>query len=99
MRNGQAIESWYLLWRATGDSKWRDRGWEMFKSIERHARFEDAYASLSNVDALPAPLADDMPRLAVIAVAFIHDVLTSFLLVSSMQRRTSYIYQINKLIQ
>ena len=50
------------MWRTTGDSKWRDRGWAVFEAIEKHARVKDTYACVQNVNKLPAPLADDQPR-------------------------------------
>ncbi|KAG5353571.1 hypothetical protein C0989_005544 [Termitomyces sp. Mn162] len=58
----ETIESLYLLWRVTGDLKWRERGWRIFAAIETHAKTSSGYASLSAVDTLPAKLCDDMPR-------------------------------------
>lgn len=58
----KAIESFYLLWRTTGDEKWRERGWAVFQSIEKHAKTPHGYASLNQVDVVPPPLIDSMPR-------------------------------------
>ena len=58
----QTIESFYLMWRTTGDSKWRDRGWALFEAIEKHAKVHLAYASVKNVQQVPAPHEDDLPR-------------------------------------
>ncbi|KAF7317660.1 alpha-1,2-Mannosidase [Mycena kentingensis (nom. inval.)] len=57
----EAIESFYMLWRTTGDEIWRERGWAVFQAIERHARVERGYASLAKVDQVPAKHLDEMP--------------------------------------
>ncbi|KAG6869223.1 hypothetical protein C0993_009086 [Termitomyces sp. T159_Od127] len=57
----ETIESMYILWRVTGDSKWKEKGWRIFTAIEEHAKTPSGYASLRAVDALPARLYDDMP--------------------------------------
>ncbi|KAE9399903.1 glycoside hydrolase family 47 protein [Gymnopus androsaceus JB14] len=57
----ETLESLYLLWRITGNSKWRDRGWKIFESIERHTKTSTGYASLKSVEVLPAVKDDDMP--------------------------------------
>ncbi|KIO22861.1 glycoside hydrolase family 47 protein [Tulasnella calospora MUT 4182] len=38
------------MWRVTGDEVWRERGYEIFKAIERHTKTEYGYASVSGVD-------------------------------------------------
>ncbi|KAJ3720975.1 glycoside hydrolase family 47 protein [Lentinula raphanica] len=57
----ETLESLYLLWRTTGNNKWRDRGWKIFESIERHTKTPSGYASLKTVEVLPAVKDDDMP--------------------------------------
>ncbi|KAJ7065378.1 glycoside hydrolase [Mycena amicta] len=57
----EAIESFYILWRTTGDEAWRERGWAVFQAIEKHARLDRGYASISKVDSLPAKHLDEMP--------------------------------------
>lgn len=49
------------MYRTTGDSKWRDRGWALFDAIERHSQINGAYASILDVNVVPAPHDDDMP--------------------------------------
>ncbi|KAG7093987.1 hypothetical protein E1B28_007617 [Marasmius oreades] len=56
----ETIESFYILWRTTGDERWRDRGWAIFEAIERHAKTEYGYASVLAVDKTPV-LKDEMP--------------------------------------
>ena len=62
LRMEQAIESFYLMWRLTGDAKWRERGWAVFVALERHARVGDAYASIKDVHKTPVTHENDMPR-------------------------------------
>ncbi len=48
----EVVESLFVLWRVTGDEKWRRYGWEIFESIERHCRLPDGrgYTGLRNVN-------------------------------------------------
>ncbi|KAG6890079.1 hypothetical protein C0995_012028 [Termitomyces sp. Mi166 len=69
----ETIESLYILWRVTGDLKWRERGWRIFAAIETHTKTPSGYASLRAVDMLPARLFDDMPRLKYLYLLFIND--------------------------
>ncbi|KAJ7780232.1 glycoside hydrolase [Mycena maculata] len=57
----EAIESFYILWRTTGDEVWRDRGWAVFEAIEKHARMDRGYASVATVDSTPVKHLDEMP--------------------------------------
>ena len=66
----QTVESFYLLWKTTGDSVWRDRGWAVFEAIERQSRTAYGYASISGVEGVPAHQNDDMPRYVVSTRAF-----------------------------
>lgn len=50
----ETIESLWALWRVTGEEEWRDAGWEMWRSWERHARVDSGgYASVDNVTQAP----------------------------------------------
>ncbi|KAI0076610.1 seven-hairpin glycosidase [Panus rudis PR-1116 ss-1] len=57
----EAVESFYLMWRTTGDEKWRERGWKVFQAIEKETRMPAGYASISIVDQSPSPKMDEMP--------------------------------------
>ncbi|KAF4602218.1 hypothetical protein EYR40_005422 [Pleurotus pulmonarius] len=57
----ETVEALFVLWKTTGDAKWRERGWEIFQALERHARVQNGYASVHDVDRLPAMPNDDMP--------------------------------------
>ncbi|KAH9012123.1 seven-hairpin glycosidase [Lactarius pseudohatsudake] len=58
----ETVESFYLLWRTTGDEMWRERGWEVFEALEREARVEGGgYASVENVHHIGGSKIDSMP--------------------------------------
>ncbi|KAJ8694673.1 hypothetical protein PTI98_007330 [Pleurotus ostreatus] len=57
----EAIESFYILWKTTGDEVWRERGYRIFQSIQRYARTEFGYASVGFVDSPIPTLRDEMP--------------------------------------
>ncbi|KAJ6458125.1 glycoside hydrolase [Mycena vitilis] len=57
----ETVESFYILWRTTGDEIWRERGWAVFEAIEKHARLERGYASIVNVDETTVKHMDEMP--------------------------------------
>ena len=58
----QTVESFYYMWRTTGDDTWRERGWAVFKAIEKESRTGSGYASLWSVLESPARHKDEMPR-------------------------------------
>ena len=60
------MESFYLLWRTTGDEVWRERGWAVFQAIERETKTASGYASLHSVTQTPAQKKDEMPRCVLI---------------------------------
>jgi mannosyl-oligosaccharide alpha-1,2-mannosidase len=58
----QAVEAMYLMWKATGEDSWRERGWQIFVAIERTTRRRTAYASVHGVDGHEFGYLDTMPR-------------------------------------
>lgn len=61
----KTIESLFILYRITGEHVWRERGYEIFRAIERWSRGPVGYASVGNVDALndlDAYRLNEMPR-------------------------------------
>jgi len=73
----QTIESFYILWKTTGDTRWRERGWTLFKNIERETWTESGYASIEFVDTSPSPMRDEMPRYTYISLAPLSPALTA----------------------
>ncbi len=45
----ETVEALFLLWRTTGDSKYRDWGWEIFEAFEKHCRVRSLYEHLACV--------------------------------------------------
>ena len=52
----------WLAYEATGDEKYREWGWEMFKSFMNHTAVElgGGFTSLSNANVIPAQQRDNM---------------------------------------
>ncbi|KAK7687285.1 hypothetical protein QCA50_009790 [Cerrena zonata] len=57
----ETVESFYLMWRTTGDERWRDRGWAVFQAIQRETKTSSGYASVSTVEQSPASKLNEMP--------------------------------------
>jgi len=56
----ETVESIFIMWRTTGDVKWRERGYAIFKAIEGHTRTDFGYASIHGVNGAVQQL-DEMP--------------------------------------
>ncbi|KAJ1767506.1 mannosyl-oligosaccharide alpha-1,2-mannosidase [Coemansia sp. RSA 1813] len=57
----ETVESLLILWRITGETKWRDYGWRIFQAFEQWARLphsDDGFANLRDVTVVP-PQHDD----------------------------------------
>ncbi|KAG6861017.1 hypothetical protein C0995_004870 [Termitomyces sp. Mi166 len=57
----ETVESLYIMWKTTGEEKWRERGYKIFAAIERHAKTRYGYTSVAHVDMDPVRSLDDMP--------------------------------------
>ncbi|KAF8226672.1 glycoside hydrolase family 47 protein [Tricholoma matsutake] len=61
MLRPETVESLFIAFRLTHDVRYRDYGWRIFQSIEKHCRVETGgYAAVVNVDEVPARLEDKM---------------------------------------
>lgn len=56
----EAIESIFYMYRTTGDVKYQEIAWEMFKAIDTHTRTEFANAAISDVMKSPVEKYDNM---------------------------------------
>ncbi|KAJ3739778.1 glycoside hydrolase [Lentinula detonsa] len=57
----ETVESLFLAFRLTGDIRYRDWGWNIFQSIEKHCKVDTGgYASIMNVDEVPSRKEDKM---------------------------------------
>ncbi|KAI0630670.1 seven-hairpin glycosidase [Trametes polyzona] len=57
----ETVESFYIMWKTTGDEVWRERGWAVFRAIEKEAKTKSGYASVASVEKSPARLKNEMP--------------------------------------
>lgn len=46
------------MWRTTGDVYWREKGWEMFKAVEKHTQAKYGASAINDVTS-EAPVALD----------------------------------------
>lgn len=57
----ETVESLFVLYRITGDEQYRQWGWDIFQSLEAHAKVATGgYSSLHDVTKVPAPMRDKM---------------------------------------
>ena len=55
----ETVESLFVLYRVTGEQRWRDAGWEIFSAFQRHCRVPaGGFSSIGDVTALPAAQTD-----------------------------------------
>lgn len=67
MHRPETIESLFIAFRLTGDKRYRDDGWRIFQSIQKHCRVETGgYASIINVDQNPAQQEDKMETFLIV---------------------------------
>jgi len=58
----ETVESFFLLWRTTGDVVWRERGWAVFEAMLNETQVEDGgFASIRNVYQVGSPKLNEMP--------------------------------------
>ncbi|KAI1214038.1 glycoside hydrolase family 47 protein [Annulohypoxylon truncatum] len=62
LQRPETVESLFYMWRITGDIKYREWGWEMFKSFMNHTAVQDGggFSSLSNANKVPPVMRDNM---------------------------------------
>ncbi|KAJ2348092.1 mannosyl-oligosaccharide alpha-1,2-mannosidase [Coemansia sp. RSA 2618] len=57
----ETVESFYILWRITGEDKWRAYGWRVFEAIEKWAKLDDkGYSSLHDITQVPPSRRDSV---------------------------------------
>jgi len=62
LQRPETVESLFYMWRITGDVKYREWGWEMFKSFVNYTAVEDGggFTSLSDANIIPPVTKDNM---------------------------------------
>ena len=58
----EAIESVFIMWRLTGDPKWREKGWRMFEAIDQVTWTESGYSAIKDVTDPNTVQLDSMER-------------------------------------
>lgn len=48
----ETLESLFIMYRITGDTRYQEYGWDIFQAIEKHCKTPSAYASVRNVYAV-----------------------------------------------
>lgn len=56
----EAIESVFIMYRATGDNYWREKGWKMFEAIEKHTVATYGASAIKDVTAKKGSPMDEM---------------------------------------
>ena len=46
----EVAESLYIMYRVTGESKYKERAWQMFLRYRKHSRVAGGYATIANVN-------------------------------------------------
>lgn len=64
--NIKTLESIFVLYRTTGDPKWRDRGWQIWDSIARNTRTSSGFATAIRLNSETPVLEESMPRSVII---------------------------------
>lgn len=62
LQRPETVESLFYMWRITGDVKYRDWGWDMFKSFMNYTAVDGGggFTSLSNANTVPPATRDNM---------------------------------------
>jgi mannosyl-oligosaccharide alpha-1,2-mannosidase len=58
----ETVESYFILYRLTGDRKYQEWGWELFLAIEKHCRVEGGYSGVRDVTESPQVHHDDFQQ-------------------------------------
>ncbi|KAJ8509427.1 hypothetical protein ONZ45_g8394 [Pleurotus djamor] len=55
MLRPETVESIFIAWRLTGDTRYREYAWRIFEAIDKHCRLDDGgYATILDVDTVPS---------------------------------------------
>ncbi|OCK77242.1 glycoside hydrolase family 47 protein [Lepidopterella palustris CBS 459.81] len=62
LQRPETVESLFYMWRITGDSKYREWGWEMFEAFVKYTMVNNGsgFSSIGNVNEIPPPTRDNM---------------------------------------
>lgn len=62
LQRPETVESLFMMYRITGNAMYREWGWKIFQSFQKHALVPDGegYTSLNDVRTVPAATRDNM---------------------------------------
>ncbi|KAL3962184.1 hypothetical protein ACCO45_003707 [Purpureocillium lilacinum] len=62
LQRPETVESLFYMWRITKDERYREWGWEMFRSFMNYTAVEDGggFTSLNNANVIPPVIKDNM---------------------------------------
>jgi mannosyl-oligosaccharide alpha-1,2-mannosidase len=71
LQRPETVESLLMMWRITGDRKYREWGWDMFQAFKTYERLSDGegYTSLNNVNEVPPTRRDNMESFWLVSYA------------------------------
>lgn len=56
----ETLESLFIMYSVTGNQQYRDWGWKIFESIEKHCKTDVAYSGIIDVSEIPAKQSNEM---------------------------------------
>lgn len=69
----ETVESLFIAFRLTGDQRYREQGWAIFRAIETHCRIPSGgYATIVNVDEVPVRHEDKMETFFLVGSIHLH---------------------------
>lgn len=71
LQRPETVESLFYMWRITGDVKYREWGWEMFKAFVKYTAADDGagFTSLSDANVIPPILKDNMESFWLVSIS------------------------------
>lgn len=60
----EVIESIFYAWRATGDKKYQDYNYGIFKAIKKYTKAPAAFSAINDVNQIPTQLSNDLESFA-----------------------------------
>lgn len=72
LQRPETVESLFYMWRITGDVRYREWGWEMFKSFMNYTAVAEGggFTSLSNANKIPPATRDNMESFWLVSIPY-----------------------------
>ena len=91
LQRPETVESLFYMWRITGDVRYREWGWEMFKSFTNYTAVKDGggFTSLRNANVIPPRVKDNMESFWLVSCDRDRRSLTTWMLTTNSLRLSS----------